>query len=578
MRQRIVFQDEENPILPADEKVEYILEGVRSHRYLETPEMMDRYADACLNHIMEQDDIKDAEVFVANSDVRISELSYTTGLYSKHISPKSTKSEGVGIRLVFKDGRVAYEGARRIETKHALDYLIEAGRKGTVHDPDFVRLPVPVIGEISADDDGRVYNDDEIANMDDTGYIKIGNDIINGALDVYMQAIDDGTLDMGDDIQEMDMGNGKVKVNKRRTNITIHGHVRTVKENTVVKSSTGIDAHDSHTMISGSVMTGWEKASPEKEYGFVDESKARGRDSSAYLKDFNAKEIGASAARNALQLSDGKRIKTGNYKVILSPQAVAELMTYVGGPSLNLVMQDFYDTIFPLEDAGTQVISEKLSIFDDPTIPEAMSSRKYTSEGIQTKKTDLIKDGMLKDFIKDTYFSNKFRDRLESKGIDTTPRNGFRFEGGYSDSAWTPRPQFTNLCIVGNDTVPIEDMYSSIKEGEKIIFIDQLWYTYPMNQGDRESERKRGSITSSSPAGSYMLERKDDELVRTLIKPNTFRLSANVLDVLNNVEQVSTEHEAIYGWASDHTIDAPFIQVSEGTVHLEEIAKFLEGT
>lgn len=535
-----------------NKKKEYILPMEDGPKGLKDTKVLRQYAAGCLDIAKEHPEVRDAEVFVATRKVYRVPISYSSALPSEVANPRLSESAGIGMRLVFKDGRIGSVGARSVFTKGAVNALVELALQDAVHDPDFKGLPVPVKDEVA--ENSYEHDDGEIAALDSAGVCGLAHRVARGALNVYKEAAEnkDGRL----------------------TNFTLHGELCVAREEMAVKSTTGIDASDALAKVSASVMGGRELASPEREWGLEDESKASYSAAAVRLKEFDPEGIGASAARKALELSGSKRIESGKYAVIFGPQAVSELVKYVIAPSLDLTGHEFCDSVFPVEEVGSRVMSEKISIYDDPRIPNSPSSRNVTSEGIPTKKTVLVERGVLRDFIKDTYYANKYGDLLDAVGIDRTPRNGFRLEEGMSHPGWSPGPMFTNFVVEGHDAVPLEGMLSDIGEGEKVIYIDQLWYSYPTHKGRPGTDTPPGSMTSTSPAGSYLLEKKDGRLVKTLIKPNTFRLFASARDIFSDVEAASIEREDITGWASSYTARVPHMKCRN--IELREVAKYLD--
>lgn len=538
---------------PWNKKKEYILPMEDGMKSLWGPGVLQQYAARCLDIAREHPEVRDAEVFVATRKVYRVPISYSSALPSEVANPRLSESAGIGMRFVFKDGRIGSVGARSAFTKGTINALIELAREDAVHDPDFTGLPIPIRDE-GAERAGGGHDDEEITKLGSAGVCGLAHRIARGALNVYDEAVKNE-----DD---------------KLTNFTLHGELCVAKEEMAVKSTTGIDASDAVTKVSASVMSGRERAYPGKDWGLEDESKARYSAAAVRLKDFNPEEIGASAARKAIGLSGGKRIESGRYTVIFSPQAVSELVAYVIAPSLDLTGHEFCDSVFPMSEVGGQVMSEKLSIYDDPALPGSISSRDFTHEGIPTKKTVLVDRGVLRDFIKDTYYANKYGDLLDAVGMDKTPRNGFRLEEGMSRPGWSPSPTFTNFVVEGHDAVPLEKMLSDLEEGETVVYIDQLWYSYPTHKGRPDTDHPAGSMTSTSQAGSYLLEKKDGKLVRTLIKPNTFRLFASARDIFSGVEQASIEREDITGWASNYTARLPHMKCRN--IELRDVAKYMD--
>ncbi len=97
------------------------------------------------------------------------------------------------------------------------------------------------------------------------------------------------------------------------------------------------------------------------------------------------------------------------------------------------------------------VTSESFSLYDDGTIPGARASSKFDDEGSPSQKTELIKDGELKNFIYDTYHANK-----DERDVTTTA-NASR--AGYSS---VPSVGFTNINTEFKEITPVSDIIDGI--------------------------------------------------------------------------------------------------------------------
>ena len=126
----------------------------------------------------------------------------------------------------------------------------------------------------------------------------------------------------------------------------------------------------------------------------------------------------------------------GRYPVILKNLVSAKFLEFI---STNLyadyVVEGF--SRYNIDDFGKKILSEKLTIIDDPNGLNRMGYRiaEFDDEGTECKRTTLINDGKLLNFICDQRSSAK---------LNISPTgNGFNF--GYNTSIQT---QNTNLFII----------------------------------------------------------------------------------------------------------------------------------
>jgi PmbA protein len=115
--------------------------------------------------------------------------------------------------------------------------------------------------------------------------------------------------------------------------------------------------------------------------------------------------IGAEAAMRALSLLGAKKIKTETLPIIIENRVVARFgggfMQAMFGRSIQQKQS------FLADKKGQKVMSQVLSLIDDPFMPGGLGSRTFDSEGIAAKKRVMIDAGVLKDFYVDWYYSRK---------------------------------------------------------------------------------------------------------------------------------------------------------------------------
>lgn len=108
----------------------------------------------------------------------------------------------------------------------------------------------------------------------------------------------------------------------------------------------------------------------------------------------------ATAARRALSSLTAPRIRGGMMPVVLSSEAGGTMVHEAIGHGLegDLVSQEM--SVYRGK-VGEMVASPLVTIVDDPTIPDARGSYPFDDEGVPSRRTFLVEEGVLKGFLMD---------------------------------------------------------------------------------------------------------------------------------------------------------------------------------
>ena len=187
----------------------------------------------------------------------------------------------------------------------------------------------------------------------------------------------------------------------------------------------------------------------------------------------SAKEISVKAS----ELIKAKPVKEEKTTLVMNPDFVS-LLTHeiLGHPSEA-------DRVLGKEMAwaggawwkgkiGEKIGSENLNVFDDPTIKESLGWYYYDDEGVETKKTNLIENGILK---------NHMQNRETSEIFNSVPTGNMRA----TSYRYMPLIRMACTCI-GNGDQEVNEIIKDVKNGYyisnmKVPSIDMKRYNWSIS-------------------------------------------------------------------------------------------------
>lgn len=156
------------------------------------------------------------------------------------------------------------------------------------------------------------------------------------------------------------------------------------------------------------------------------------------------------ASRIAITMLDAVDAPTGALPVVIGPAFGGVIFHEACGHGLeaDAVLKDA--TVFK-DMTGKKIASDIVTAIDDSTLPYHWGSYKFDGEGIPSKKTTLIKDGILVNFIHDLRSSKKLNEEPTGNGR----RQSYRH---------VPIPRMSNTYIAAGSSKK-EDLIASVKKG-----------------------------------------------------------------------------------------------------------------
>ncbi|TMB94479.1 MAG: hypothetical protein E6J42_11470, partial [Chloroflexi bacterium] len=244
-----------------------------------------RAVEEGLAFLRQQNDIEEAEVYVASNGILLTRLNYTSHIPCNGVEePKSVENYGVGVQAVFRSGD---SELRKVGFGSETSDISLEGRKGAVGDPEFVGLARPTGEQRKLVD----YHDPNLMEMKDENLVDSGWRVINGALRVFQASESLGTLVERPE-QMPDLG------------LIVGGDVTVLQERVAIASYAIPDVQTDESSAIMSFIT----SMVERE-----ESKGSGFGASTTLAGFT-EEPGREAAQAAIAGIGGVRLPTGDYR------------------------------------------------------------------------------------------------------------------------------------------------------------------------------------------------------------------------------------------------------------------------
>jgi PmbA protein len=152
-----------------------------------------------------------------------------------------------------------------------------------------------------------------------------------------------------------------------------------------------------------------------------------------------AEQVGKEAARRTLRRLGARKVKTAHVPVVLDPMVATSILEHifegVNGDSV------YRSASFLAGKLGEKIAGANVNVIDDGTMPGGFGTTPFDGEGVPTRRTVVIENGILKSYLLNTYTAKKLS--LETtanaaRGLAGTPGIG---PGNYFLQPGTKTPQ-----------------------------------------------------------------------------------------------------------------------------------------
>jgi PmbA protein len=115
--------------------------------------------------------------------------------------------------------------------------------------------------------------------------------------------------------------------------------------------------------------------------------------------------IGRTAAERALRRLGARKVPTQQAPVIFDPDMAASLLRTVCGAASGSAI--YRSASFLMDKLGEQVAAPELTVIDDGRMVGKLGSRPFDGDGLPTRRTVVIQNGVLRSYLLDTYTGRK---------------------------------------------------------------------------------------------------------------------------------------------------------------------------
>ena len=136
-------------------------------------------------------------------------------------------------------------------------------------------------------------------------------------------------------------------------------------------------------------------------------------------------QVGKVAAERTLRRLGARKIKTAHVPVVLDPLVANSILEHifegVNGDSV------YRGASFLAGKLGQKIAGDNVTVIDDGTMPGGFGTSPFDGEGVPTRRTIVIENGVLKSYLLNTYTAKKLRLQTTanaSRGLAGTPGIG----------------------------------------------------------------------------------------------------------------------------------------------------------
>ena len=242
------------------------------------------------------------------------------------------------------------------------------------------------------------------------------------------------------------------------------------KSNFILANSDGFcSGYKTSSFTASCVAVAKDETSMERDYEYS---------SKRYLDDIKEpKSLGKIASHQTIRKLSPKKIGSEKLSVIFDKRiAKGMLSAFAGAISSSAIARG---TSFLKDQLNEQIFSNSINIIDKPDIIKGLGSKNFDSEGVKSDTLNLVKEGVLKSYLVDSYNGRKLN--LKSNGRSGGTTNLY-FENG--NQSYDELLKMNSKCIyitetIGHGSNLVTGDYSVGATG---FLVENGQFKYPINE------------------------------------------------------------------------------------------------
>lgn len=255
------------------------------------------------------------------------------------------------------------------------------------------------------------------------------------------------------------------------------------------------------------------------------DASGHGLSCSSTMSEFDPGEAGRRAGEDAKKMRSAVQPEAGEYEVLFSPTVASNLVETVVNASSAFSVDA--GTSYLVDKLGKKVASGSLSITDHGELSGALGGRSFDDEGMPTRSTPIIQDGVLKGYLHNLTTARKWK----------RPTTG---------NAGIVSPHPWNVEVRAGDS-SFDEMVKGIKRG---VVLTSNWYT-------RFKNYRTGEFSTVPRDGAYLVE--SGRMTKPL---KGMRVSDELERLFSSVSSLSKDREWIQWWEVDTPTLCPWLLAS----------------